>query len=76
MLWLENTAVGDEGLAKLGILPELSTLKVSRTAVSDASVEALAKWPALSTLNYGGSKLTDAGIAKLKAAKPKLMAWK
>lgn len=66
-LVLDDTPIGDEGVANLGAMPSLSFLNLSRTKISDAAVEHFLSMRRLDTLFLGGTGITDEGFRRLAA---------
>ena len=64
-LSLEETAIGDAGLAHLGRLDELRWLNLYRTKVGDAGLAHLKSLAKLEHLPLGETRVTDAGLVHL-----------
>jgi hypothetical protein len=71
-LYLDGTAITDEGLKNLAGLQELHTLSVSHTAVSDGGLRELRTLSTLRKLNVRDTKVTADGASALEAAIPNL----
>lgn len=69
-LHLEHTAITDEGIARMGNMPNLEYLNLIGTKVSDASIKKLAEFKSLRSLYVWQSALTEEGIAELKKLRP------
>lgn len=64
VLGLNDSAVTDEGIAKLAEL-NLSEVSLFRTSIGDASIAVLAKMPNLSTVNLRDTRISDQSLASL-----------
>jgi len=64
-LSLENTRVGDDGMAAIEGLPKLEWLNLFQTEITDESAPSLATLPNLQHLPIGGTGITNAGLPKL-----------
>jgi hypothetical protein len=62
-LTLDDTRVGDAGLAHLARLLRLRSL--SHTRISDAGLAHLARLPRLQVLVLNGTRVTDTGLARI-----------
>ena len=71
-LYLQQTAVTDQGVAGLSGLEFLEYLNLYGTAVSDSGLTSLASLPALRSLYLWQTGVTDEGVAGLQAAAPNL----
>ena len=71
-LYLDGTAITDEGLKQLVDLKELRTLNLAHTSITDLGLIQLEGLSALRKLDVQGAKVTPEGIARLKAAIPAL----
>jgi len=63
---LGGTALNDEGLADVKILPKLVQLDLKDTQITDAGLTHLAGIATLNRLHLEKTKVTDAGLAHLK----------
>jgi len=70
---LDSTAIVDDDLATLALLPKLEGLDISSTEVTDAGVVHLAKVPNVKYVNAHKTKMTYAGVAELKSRRPSLL---
>ena len=68
LLDLDDTAVGDAGIAKLQ-LPELTSLSLSGTKLTDDGVATIVRHPKLESLYLDRTKITDEGLKRLAEAK-------
>src|SRR5262245_6536236 len=64
-LSLENTAIGDAGLAHLSGLRRLEWLNLFRTRVGDEGMKHLAPLKRLTHLPVGETRVTDVGLAEV-----------
>lgn len=71
-LWLDGTAVTDEGLAALQPLKQLKFLKLEGTNVSDRGIVSLGKLASLRSLGVGNTSVTRKGIERLRCLIPNL----
>jgi uncharacterized membrane protein/mono/diheme cytochrome c family protein len=71
-LYLEHTAISDEGIAALSPMANLEYLNLIGTKVSDASIAKLAELKSLRSLYLWKSAITDSGIVELKKLRPDL----
>ncbi|NNJ27740.1 leucine-rich repeat domain-containing protein [Alienimonas chondri] len=71
-LSLQQTKVGDEGLAALADLKQLERLDLSETQITDESVAVLRGLPNLKSLTLKNTELTGEGVAELEEANPDL----
>ena len=71
-LSLQQTQVGDEGLAALAGLENLERLDLSETQVTDESVDVLKGLPNLKSLTLKNTAITAGGVAELEEANPDL----
>lgn len=62
-------ATTDAGLAKLGGLPALRVLDLSRTQITGASFDTIAQFPALACLHLQNTNITNADLARLKVSR-------
>ncbi len=69
-LYLDDSTIGDEGLAELAQSRTIYTLTLHRTAVSDAGLAHLAGLKSLKTLLLPGTRVTKAGVDRLAVALP------
>jgi mono/diheme cytochrome c family protein len=69
-LRLDNTKVGNAGVALLAGLPALESLNLFGTAIDDQAIDSLVKMRALKKLYIGNTKFTKDGLAKLRAELP------
>jgi hypothetical protein len=67
----QNWRGGDEGLAPLCDLPELSALNLSRAPLSDAALETIAQMPAIQSLEIQDMPFSAAAIAKFRKRQPR-----
>jgi len=67
----QNWRGGDEGLAPLCDLPELSALQLSRAPLTDAALETIAQMPAIHSLEIEDMPFSDAAIAKFRTRQPR-----
>ncbi len=74
-LVLNNTRVGDTGVARLNDLSALTICTLWDTPVGDASVARLAAAKNLFALQLNGTRVTDAGVARLADAKNLTELW-
>ena len=58
-LKINDTQIGDSGIAHLSGHPTLQHINVQRTAITDASVPVLSTFPRLKELNVGETKITS-----------------
>jgi uncharacterized membrane protein len=72
-LRLQNTAVTDEGVARLAGLAHLESLNVFGTRVTDTALEPMAAMKSLRTVYVWQTGVTADGVARLKAARPTLV---
>lgn len=72
-LRLQNTAVTDNGLARLAGLAHLESLNVFGTRVTDAALEPIAAMKSLRTVYVWQTAVTADGVARLKEARPTLV---
>ena len=72
-LRLQNTAVTDDGVARLAALPLLESLNLFGTRVTDAALEPLAAMKPLRAVYVWNTGVTGEGVARLKAARPTLV---
>jgi hypothetical protein len=63
---LGGTALNDEGLANIKVLPKVVQLDLKDTQITDAGLANLAAIATLSRLHLEKTKVTDAGLAHLK----------
>ena len=54
-IYLSRTLVTDEGLKRLGTMPEITHLLLEDTAVTDAGLAEIGRLPNLVSLNLGGT---------------------
>ena len=71
-LYLEGTAVTDEGLKQLAELKELRKLNLVHTSITDAGLRQLEGLSALRVLDVQDTKVTAEGIARLQTTIPDL----
>ncbi|GAA0290273.1 leucine-rich repeat domain-containing protein [Rhodovulum strictum] len=62
VLWLDNTAINDEGLGAIEGLKGLENLSLFRTAVTDAGLRHLTGLTQLQSLTLSKTAITDAGV--------------
>lgn len=72
-LYLDHTAVTDEGIAQLGNPASLEYLNLIGTKVTDASISKLAGLKGLKSIYLWQSAVSDSGIAELKRLRPDLL---
>lgn len=65
-VWLQQTAVGDRGLAHLKRCTNLEELYLAHTNVTDAGLAELANLKQLRFLSLGACPITDAGLEHLQ----------
>ncbi len=63
---LGGTALNDEGLANVKLLPKIVQLDLKDTQITDAGLANLAGLTTLNKLHLEKTKITDAGLANLK----------
>lgn len=71
-LYLDRTAITDNGIDHLNTLPNLEYLNLIGTKVSDASVKKLADLKALRSVYLWQSAVSDSGIVQLRRLRPDL----
>ncbi|MFM7180379.1 MAG: c-type cytochrome domain-containing protein [Verrucomicrobiales bacterium] len=69
-LRLDNTKVGNAGIALLANLPAVESLNLFGSAVDDQAIESLVKMRGLKKLYIGNTKFTKPGLDKLRADLP------
>ena len=62
---LFDSAIGDDGLAKLGPCPALEILYLGRTHITDAGMKQLTRFPTLKNLGLSDTQVSDQGIRQL-----------
>lgn len=67
----QNWRGGDEGLAPLCDLPELSALNLSRAPLTDAALETIAQMPSIQSLEIEEMPFSPAAIAKFRSRQPR-----
>jgi hypothetical protein len=67
----QNWRGGDEGLAPLCDLPELSALSLSGAPLTDAALETIAQMPAIQSLEIEDMPFSAAAIAKFRTRQPR-----
>ncbi|MGK6350334.1 c-type cytochrome domain-containing protein [Parapedobacter sp. DT-150] len=71
-LHLENTAVGNAGLAHLSTCKQLRYLNLVNTQVTDEGLTLLAQLPALQTVYLYQAGVTSQGLSRLSQARPEV----
>jgi hypothetical protein len=64
-LSLFDSAIGDDGLAKLGPCQSLDTLYLGRTRVTDTGLKHLTQFQTLKNLGLSDTRVSDQGIRQL-----------
>jgi hypothetical protein len=67
----ENWRGGDEGLAPLCDLPDLSALNLSRAPLTDAALDTIAQMPAIQSLEFEEMPFSPAALAKFRTRQPR-----
>jgi hypothetical protein len=61
---LPDNPITEKGIAQLGAMPNLSSLRLHKTNVGDG-LDVLVQFPKLKTIEVSRTKVTDAGMAAL-----------
>lgn len=64
-LSLEQTSIGDDGIARLAALEKLEWLNLFRTRITDESLKTLSRMKSLTHLPLGETRLSDRGLTHL-----------